>query len=255
MNGKRGRKHSAFIVLLRLEKVCKIFMRIVPEKSNDNHFEVIEQWTWLCLIGNILKLPRSFGETLKRKKHTRELSAFAKVTAHTSEEQASSAFDQNKLWPNCQKLSPTCCQHSPQQQIRNRNNFNSLSRINQASTTGVSQTVSCCPDQVMIGLGSKNDCIYIPLYWLQVQCHGHTIKVQNDWRKRLMNSRLCDIMNRFAKSHFPLTYIMFRLSITLTWRGLVASSMMSYSKVSLYPHVRGFYSHVICSTDSLPRGL
>ena len=116
MNGKRGRKHSAFIVLLRLEKVCKIFMRIVPEKSNDNHFEVIEQWAWLCLIGNILKLPRSFGETLKRKKHTRELSAFAKVTAHTSEEQASSAFDQNKLWPNCEKLSRTCRQHSPQQQ-------------------------------------------------------------------------------------------------------------------------------------------
>ena len=104
----------------------------------------------------------------------------------------------------------------PNNKIRNRNNFNSLSYINEASTTGVSQSVSCCPGQVMIRLGSKNDCIYIPLYWFQVQCHGRTIKVQNDWRKRLMNSRLCDIMNRFAKSHFPLTYIMFRLSITLT---------------------------------------
>ena len=43
MNGNRERKKSAFIDLLRLEKVCKMFMRIVPEKSNDNHFEVIEQ--------------------------------------------------------------------------------------------------------------------------------------------------------------------------------------------------------------------
>ena len=72
-------------------------MRIVSEKSNDNHFEVIEQWAWLCLIGNLLKLPRSFGETLQRKEHTRGLNDFAKVTTHTSQEQANSEFDQNKL--------------------------------------------------------------------------------------------------------------------------------------------------------------
>ena len=97
MNGKRGRNNSGFIILLRLEKVCKIFMRIFPEKSNDYHFEVIEQWAWLCLIGNILKLPRSFGETLQKKEQTRELNIFAKVTAHTSQELANSEFDQYKL--------------------------------------------------------------------------------------------------------------------------------------------------------------
>ena len=141
MNGKRGRKHSAFIVLLRLEKVCKIFMRIVSEKSNDNHFEVIEQWAWLCLIGNLLKLPRSFGETLQRKEHTRELTVFAKVTAQTNQEQAYSEFGQNKLWPNCEKLSPTCCQHSPQQQNPQPQQFQQP-ESHQSSLNNRSQSVS-----------------------------------------------------------------------------------------------------------------
>ena len=162
----------------------------------------------------------------KKKEQTRELNIFAKVTAHTSQEQANSEFDQYKLWPNCEKLSPTCGQHPPQQQDPQLQQFQQP-ESHQSSLKNRSQSVSYWPGQAMIGLGSKKDCIYIPLYWLRVWCHGHTIKVQNDWRKRLMNSRLCDIMNRFAKSHFPLTYIMFRLSITQTWPDLVASSMMS----------------------------
>ena len=104
----------------------------------------------------------------------------------------------------------------------------------------------------MIGLGSKNDCIYIPLYWLQVQCHGRTIKVHNDWRKRLMNSRLCDIMNRFAKSHFPLTYIYYVWTFhntNLTWiSGFKYDVIVKGKFVST--HVKGFYSHVMGTTDS-----
>ena len=131
---------------------------------------------WSCCCSPFISLTNqraSTAKSLPKAQRTRELSAVAKVTAQTSQEQANSEF-----WPNeerclnCEKLSSSCCIAAT--------NIGSNSNSNNANKFCVvifnSQSLSIKPqqhwvshwqDHAMIGLRSP---MKMPISWFFVPC-------------------------------------------------------------------------------------